>query len=474
MIDALLINTNPMRPPVAPLALDYLAGALAASGMGVRILDLTFSENAGDDIARALRDIAPAAVGMSLRNTDDCFWPGGEFFAPRLARTVAAVRARTQAAIVLGGCGFSIFPAQLMNDCAVDLGVVGDGERPFVEIVSRLRAGQDLAGIPGLAAREASGRVSICPPSFPAVLSVPTARVWVDNARYLREGGMGSIETKRGCPGRCIYCADPLGKGAASRCRAPEEVAGECEALLAQGIDVLHLCDSEFNIPLHHARAVCEALVRRGLGRAIRWYCYAAIRPFPSDLAHAMRAAGCVGINFGADSACDRMLAALGRDYRREDVAETVAACRAAGITVMLDLLLGGPGESQASVRETIESVKSMAPDCAGAAIGLRVYPGTELARIVASQVPMADNPNLHGAVTNNEDFYRPVFYIERALGDDPAALVAEAVGRDERFFLPAGGATARDHNYNANERLTRAIAAGARGAFWDILRRGV
>jgi hypothetical protein len=45
-------------------------------------------------------------------------------------------------------------------------------------------------------------------------------------------------------------------------------------------------------------------------------------------------------------------------------------------------------------------------------------------------------------------------------------------VGGDERFFLPSGGNAAQDYNYNDNERLARAIAAGARGAYWDILRR--
>jgi hypothetical protein len=65
-------------------------------------------------------------------------------------------------------------------------------------------------------------------------------------------------------------------------------------------------------------------------------------------------------------------------------------------------------------------------------------------------------------------------------LGRQPARLVRELIGGDERFFAPvdeepapqpsAGPST--DHNYNDNRPLVEAIAAGARGAYWDILRK--
>ena len=61
-------------------------------------------------------------------------------------------------------------------------------------------------------------------------------RRWVDNRRYFREGGQAGIETKRGCPCRCVYCADPVAKGRQTRTRPPEAVADEVERLLEQGI----------------------------------------------------------------------------------------------------------------------------------------------------------------------------------------------------------------------------------------------
>jgi hypothetical protein len=123
-------------------------------------------------------------------------------------------------------------------------------------------------------------------------------------------------------------------------------------------------------------------------------------------------------------------------------------------------------------VRESIEFVKDVNPDRAGAATGVRVYPQTALAEMVRRQGPMAENPNLRGAVTDNEEFLRPVFYLDERLGPEPADLVCDIIAGDERFFPPPRASTAVNYNYNDNRVLEEAIAAGERGAFWDILRR--
>ena len=467
-----LVNANEMKPPVAPIGLDYIGGRLASDGIPVELIDVSFAESTVDRIVRGLAEVDPLVVGVTFRNTDDCFWPSCAWFVPRLAQIVETIRSCTTAPIVLGGCGFSIFPRQVMDHCGVDLGIVGDGEEAMSLLARRLAAGTDVNDVPGLARRTDDGRIVVNPPRYDRSLDLPTGRDLIDNARYLRTGAMGNLETKRGCPNACIYCADPLAKGRAARCRDPRQVADEVEALLAQGVDVLHLCDAEFNIPPDHALAVCEAIIARGLGDRVRWYCYATVRGFSAELADAMRRAGCVGVNFGVDTGCDRMLAALGRNYRRDAIRDAVGFCRRTGVAVMLDLLIGGPGEDPDSVSESIEFIKSVDPDRAGAPTGVRLYPGTPMADSVAAQGPMADNPNLHGQVEDNADLFRPVFYIDRQLGDDAPGLVRDLIGEDDRFFKPAPSQDMVDYNYNDNTELEDAIAAGHRGAFWDILRR--
>ncbi|MBN1341276.1 MAG: radical SAM protein [Phycisphaerae bacterium] len=467
-----LVNSNEMKPPVAPLALDYIGGRLEASGFEPKLVDLSFSPTPEEDLARALSQADPIAVGVTFRNSDDCFWPSCGWFVPRLREIVDVARRNTSAPIVLGGCGFSIFPSQIMDRCGVDLGVVGDGEDVMLTLAQRMSEGRALDDVPGLAQRDRDGRIVVIPPRFPAVLDLTTSRRIVDNPRYLRTGAMGNIETKRGCPNQCIYCADPVAKGRRTRCRDPRQIADEVESLLAQGVDILHLCDAEFNVPGDHAMAVCQEIIARKLGDRLCWYCYATVQGFSADLALAMRRAGCVGINFGVDACCDRMLEVYRRGYDRQAVKEAVEHCRRAGITVMLDLLLGGPGETPDSARETIEFVKVLNPDRAGAATGIRLYPGTPMADILARQGPMHDNPSLYGNLEDNDDFLRPVFYMDRRLGENPPGLIRDLIGQDERFFKPAPMEGMVDYNYNDNTELEEAIARGHRGAFWDIFRR--
>jgi len=469
-----LINTNRMEPLIAPIGLDYVAGAAQAAGVETEVLDLAL---AGDPAAAlrghfARRD--PRLVGLTLRNVDDCFWPSAEWFVPDLAETVGRVREVTDAAIVLGGVGYSIFPRRLVEFTGADFGIHGDGEAAVVALVGELEGGRRFGRVPGLVWRE-DGGLRGNPPAWPERLSLATARGAIDNAAYFRLGGQGAVETKRGCDRRCIYCADPLAKGPRVRRRHPAEVADEIGSLAAQGVDVLHTADSEFNVPADHAAAVCEELARRRLGERVRWYAYLAVTPFEAQLAGAMRRAGCVGINFTGDSAADAMLAAYRHPHRREDLASAIRLCRENGIAVMIDLLLGGPGETAETAAETIAFLKRAGPDCAGAALGIRIYPGTEAADRVAAEGPLEENAGIRRRYEGPVDFFRPTFYISPALGANPAALVKDLIAGDERFFEPAeevAGEDGKGYNYNDNTPLVEAIGRGERGAYWDILRR--
>jgi hypothetical protein len=287
----------------------------------------------------------------------------------------------------------------------------------------------------------------------------------VDNETYFRRGGQIGVETKRGCPGECVFCADPVIKGTRSRLRAPSDVGREVRGLVARGIDCLHLCDSEFNLPADHALAVCEALAQPDLRGRVRWYTYASPSPFDEAMAAAMVRAGCVGINFGVDSGCDEQLARLGRSFRSDAIADVARICRKHGIVFMYDLLLGGPGETPETLRRTIEFMKAVGPDRVGVSFGVRIYPGTRLASLLdGGCLPPEGIRGTSGGVD-------PVFFVSPALGPRPLDLLREWIDGDERFFLPSGG-DLLDYNYNDNRVLEEAIDRGRRGAYWDILRR--
>lgn len=468
---ATLVNANEMRPPVAPLALDYLAGALEAAGCRPELLDLTWAEDTQGAIASHFRHHQPVLVGLTLRNTDDCYLASRYSCLPDAREVVALLRRHTEAPIVVGGCGFSIMPAPLLVELGADFGLAGDGEEGLPRLVEALARGQDPRSLPGLV-YSADGAVR-CNPPQPADLAKLnlSPRGFLDNLRYWREGGQGGFESKRGCPGSCIYCADPVAKGRQVRLRSPRDVAQEIANLAAQGVVHLHTCDAEFNLPPDHALAVCDELIASRLADRVHWWAYCAPEAFDKELALQMKRAGCIGIDFGADHGCDEQLARLGRDHRVEDLERVACLCHQHDLVFMFDLLLGAPGETRETVRQTIELMQRLEPSRVGLSVGVRVYPGTPLATQVI-RGPLAQQPGLVGELENNENLTRPVFYVSPAVSPDLSAYLAELIAGDQRFFCPDPAAELTDYNYRENRVLVEAIAAGHRGAYWDILRR--
>lgn len=468
-----------MLPPIGPIGLDYIAGCTTQAGITTDILDLPLFPEPHKTMQQYFSTHTTQLVGVSFRNVDDCFWPSAAWFVPGLKDTISTIKSMTDAPIVIGGVGFSIFGEPILKYTGADFGIRGDGETAIVSLIHQLQKAKNFSKVPGLIWQK-DGKIYSNSPSWPDPFSLITARDFIDNSSYFKNGGQCGLETKRGCNRHCIYCADPLAKGTKLRLRPPPEVAEEIQALLSQGIDVLHFCDSEFNVPRSHANAICEEFNKHSLGNKIRWYTYMSPTPFDEELARKMSQAGCVGIDFTGDSANSAMLKTYQQMHNKEDLASAVRLCRLNNIAVMIDLLLGGPGETPETVRETIEFIKKINPDCAGAALGVRIYPNTAMEKISARELRNETDSNIHRKYTGPIDLLKPTFYISKALGEHPAQLVRDLIDGDQRFFEPSVETEQKtketgvpaNYNYNENLPLIKAIRKGARGAYWDILRQ--
>ena len=472
MANVALVNPNRMKPAVAPVGLDYLAESLAAEGHAVEMLDLCFSSDWQADLDAFFEACNPDLVGLTIRNTDDCYFASQDFFVPFFKEVIDRIKLRTDAPVVLGGAGLSVAAKAILRCTGADYAIVGEGEVALPMLADYLEAGEDPSDVPGLVYRAPKG-IKSNPPEWMDMARLPArTRRWLDNRRYFAEGGQAGIETKRGCDRKCIYCADPAGKGASCRVRPPAHVISEIRALLDQEVDCFHLCDSEFNVPVIHAEAVCREIIESGLAGKFGWYTYASPVPFTDELADLMKRAGCLGIDFGVDSGDDGMLRLLGRDFTSQDITRTAEVCHKHGITFMFDLLIGGPGESKESVERTIELMKRISPSRVGVSTGVRIYDGTALGRMVRREGVSASNPALHGRTQDNDDFLAPIYYLSPALGVEIIEHVSSLIEGDSRFFHASMDQIDRNYNYNDNSVLVRAIREGYRGAYWDILRR--
>ena len=467
MRSILLINTNVARPPVSPVGLEYVGEALIESGVPVQVLDLAFETDWQTALQRELKGDEPVAVGISVRNTDDCSFASRKSFLPWIRDVVSEARKFTDAPVFLGGVGFSTLPETVLRVTQADGGIEGDGEEAMLALARSLMQGEDFLDLPnmvcwrnGVVVRNPRADIDL------RHLPLPHRRIF-DNRKYERFGAMVGIETKRGCSQGCIFCADPVARGKRVRLRPPAVVVQELQDLLEQGVSWLHLCDSEFNLPLEHAKAVCRAIIRKGLADKIRWYCYCSPIPFDRELAGVMKSAGCAGINFGVDSLCDDQLHRLGRTHSSNDVRQLVRLLQREGLNYMFDLLIGSPGETAETVRITIDKAREFDAPLVGIAAGVRVYPNTPLGKAVADGFI---KEGLHPDTV--EDPEQPVFYLSPPLGDNAVTLINQLVGDDARFLLLSAPGEKGSYNYAGDELLSQLIEQGARGAYWDIIRQ--
>ena len=134
----LLVATNREKSPypVTPVGVLCVAGAARAAGHDVDFLDLGMVSDPEKALLRALGKNDYKAVGLGIRNLDNCW-----MFAPRLyfdevRKVVDAVKSVYSGPLILGGTGFSVAPHGWMRRLSVDCGVIGEGERAFVEVLA--------------------------------------------------------------------------------------------------------------------------------------------------------------------------------------------------------------------------------------------------------------------------------------------------------------------------------------------------
>lgn len=447
LLKVLLVSVNRLTSPypVYPLGLDALAASLP--GHDVSALDLGGAASEVP-LAHALAERAPDVVGLSLRNVDNTDAAGARGFIDDLCRAVATVRAwRPTCPIVLGGAGFSLFPAALLTTTGADFGVVGEGER-FGPLLQALSEGRAPAGLEGIAARGESVR---WPAPYPGPIGrrLPTKEAL---ALYLQRGGMMNLQTKRGCPFECFYCTYPLIEGRHVRLRPPEEVAREARALQDLGARYLFLADSLFNADHEHARAV--ALAFRAAGLSIPWGAFLApLCPPPGFYADLARS-GCTHVEFGTDTLSERMLAVYRKAHTKDDVLACHRAAREAGLNVAHYFLLGGPGETRETVAETLGGAERLERSVRFFFCGIRIYPRTQLCTIAREE----------GQLAPTQDLLPPTFYRPAAVSlDEIVALVERQAAGRRSFVIGAGGAETQA----IVERLYR---RGRTGPLWELL----
>jgi radical SAM superfamily enzyme YgiQ (UPF0313 family) len=396
-------NTERINMVTIPLGLGLVAAATRRAGHDVTFLDLLNEKDPDAAIQHAIEAARPEVVGVSVRNIDDQNRANPRFLLEQVKPVVEACRARTQAAIVLGGAGYSIFPEAALAYLGADLGVSGDGEAAFPALLERLRAGEDPSDITGVWVADRPAREERL---FPGDLdSFPLWDDALESPSYAACPDLWiPIQSRRGCPNDCSYCSTAGIQGRKIRARSPRQVV-ERVALLAQaGFRRFYFVDNSFNIPESHALETCRWM--KELAPGTEWRCILYPHRVGEELVRAMAEAGCVEVSLGFESGSERILREMNKRFTPDDVRATSGLLAAHGIRRMGFLLLGGPGETRETVEESLAFAESLHLDFLKTTVGVRIYPGTPLARRAVEE----------GMISSEDDLLFPRFYLAHGL----------------------------------------------------------
>jgi anaerobic magnesium-protoporphyrin IX monomethyl ester cyclase len=364
-----------------PMGILYIAAELQLAGHKVNIVDSDIDGLTAQETADRILESEPDLIGFSIMT-------------PQVPCCLQACQilkeARPDIPIVIGGAHI----ASTLDDIFTqsnnfDFVINGEGEVTMLEVCGRM---QDqtlpacLEGVGGVLYRNAFGSITVNPPrAFFKELDelAPIDYSLVDVFKYkiptLPGPPVVGLMITRGCPFKCTYCDAPTTTGRKIRYHSPDRAVSDIVRLNKQfGVRGFSFRDSTFTASKRWTREFCQKLIDSGV--KIAWRCNTRVDCVTEELLALMKKSGCHTINFGVESGHPDILARIKKDVKIDRIYDAHLWTRKAGIRTYTTFLVGSPGETDETIRETIEVAKRARPSMAMFFVTIG-YPGTEMYR---------------------------------------------------------------------------------------------
>ena len=355
--------------PTAPLGLTSLTGYLLREGVEVRIEDCIVQPHSVERLRENLNTFRPDVVGATAVTMN----------VKAALRILGDYKEEQPGLITLMGGPHVTFDAEniLSQNAFVDYVVRGEGEITCKELLEALDSNASVENIAGISYRSNGAVVhnqdrpfikdiNVLP--FPAVDLVPLSK-------YRAMGFPITMVTSRGCPHECIFCVGRRMVGRRVRYFDVNRVVDEFETLSRMGFSVICIVDDLFTTNKARCMEICDEILRRGISHL--WSAFSRVDTVSEELLGRMKEAGCMGLCFGIESGNQAILDRIKKKTTLEQCRRAAALCHEVGIDPWMSFILGLPGETPETVRNTMEFGEALS-ESHGFHI-LSPFPGTEV-----------------------------------------------------------------------------------------------
>jgi radical SAM superfamily enzyme YgiQ (UPF0313 family) len=292
--------------------------------------------------------------------------------------------------IIVGGAIISSYPEFMIPHLGADYCFMGEGEAAFLEFVQRIAGGKNVDDVQNLGYCDSGGKVVINPtrPLIENIDEIP----WQDYDTFDYKGFMkgvgysGLVFGSRGCPFSCGFCYRLY--GTKYRVRSIENLVEEMKFLVKKfGIFNFRFADELFFLKKERIEEFCRKLLAEKLN--VSWYCSLRVNIVSPDILKLMHRCGCMSIGYGIESGSPAMLEKMNKKASVEQNIKALKMTIDAGIFPAVNAIIGYPGETKDTIRQT-EEMLAEAQVHPGLHF-IQALPGTDVYNEVRSRGFIAD-----------------------------------------------------------------------------------
>jgi anaerobic magnesium-protoporphyrin IX monomethyl ester cyclase len=237
----------------------------------------------------------------------------------------------------------------------------------------------DMHGIRGLAWRDGENiHVNMPRPFIPSLDDLPMPmHELLPLQKYrmpLIKGPFTFIVTSRGCPAGCTYCIKHVSYQYSARLRSPKLLVEEMWQLKKQGIHNIHMYADLFTINRDQVMELCKLMVEEKIN--IKWTCNSRVDYVDEEMLNWMAKAGCRLISWGIESGNEQILKKARKGANPDKAKLALTWAKKAGIMNWGYFIIGLPGETEETIKQTIAFAKTLPLDIALFHVAAP-YPGT-------------------------------------------------------------------------------------------------
>ncbi|OGW75562.1 MAG: hypothetical protein A2Z72_01415 [Omnitrophica bacterium RBG_13_46_9] len=381
-MDALLVNPKYSKARISnlmpPLGLAYIGYMLEKTGFSVQVLDLEIKPD-NFDLYTYIGNLAPKIVGISGTSHS-------RFESFAIARVAKQVSHKIFT--VYGGC-HATFTAEdtLSHIRDIDYIVHGEGEVTFLELANSLLFKKGTVDdIKGISFRKDSRIIRTAPRERIADLdSVAYSRHLLEMEKYdlkldFLDVPAMLVITSRGCPYNCNFCSASAMFGATHTTRSAQNIVNEIQyGIDKYGIKGIKFFDSTLTLNKKHILSIIKEMKKRNL--CLPWECEIRVDTVDRALLRSMKEAGCYYVDFGIESASERVLDIIGKRISIKEAIDVLKWCKEFDIKTKVFFTFGHLGETWRDAMMTIKFIDKYLNYISKPAMirQVKIFPGTRL-----------------------------------------------------------------------------------------------